>query len=128
MFSQLHRFSDFALLLLRVMVAIVFVNSGRSTLNDPAARAKDLGLPRPFTVLLGLAEVAGGVGVLFGVLIQGAAAGLIVVSLGAVYKKIFEWRTGFWGEDSAGWSYDLLFVVMNLVILTTAGGRFVVWG
>ncbi len=128
MFPQLHQFTDFALLLLRLMVAIVFLTSGWNTLKDPAKRAKDVGLPGPLTVFLGAAEMAGGLGVLFGVLAQVAAAGLIVINLGAVYKKIFEWRTGFWGEASSGWSYDLLIIAMNLVILTTAGGRYVVWG
>jgi hypothetical protein len=28
----------------------------------------------------------------------------------------------FWGEQTYGWHYDLLFVVANLVILTTGGG------
>jgi putative oxidoreductase len=43
--------------------------------------------------------------------------------LGAAYKKIVKWKTGFWGEKSMGWHYDLLFIAMNLVILTTGGGR-----
>jgi uncharacterized membrane protein YphA (DoxX/SURF4 family) len=37
---------------------------------------------------------------------------------------VVKWHTGFWGEKSMGWHYDLLFIVMNLVILTTGGGRF----
>ena len=128
MFPQLHQFTGAALVLLRLMVAVVFANSGWSTLKDPAHRAKDLGFGRPFTVFLGVAEVLGGLGVLFGILTQLAAAGLTVINLGAAHRKIFVWRTGFWGKASAGWSYDLLFVAMNLVILTTGGGRFVVWG
>jgi len=35
------------------------------------------------------------------------------------------WHTGFWGEKASGWHYDLVFVVMNLVILFTDGRR---WG
>jgi putative oxidoreductase len=50
---------------------------------------------------------------------------LILVMLGAIYKKIFVWHTGFWGEKASGWHYDLIFVVMNLVILFTDGGRWV---
>lgn len=128
MFPQLHQFTDLALVLLRLMVVIVFVNSGWSTLKDPARRAKDLGFGLPFTVFLGVAEILGGLGVFFGILIQLAAVGLILINLGAVQRKIFVWRTGFWGEASAGWSYDLLLIVMNLVVLTTGGGRVVVWG
>ena len=127
-FPQLHRFTDVALVLLRLAVAIVFVNSGWTTLKDPARRAKDIGLSRPLTVVLGAAELLGGLAVALGILIQPAAAGLIVINLGATYKKIFVWQTGFWGAAAAGWNYDLLLIVMNLVVLTTAGGRFVVWG
>ena len=39
--------------------------------------------------------------------------------LTAIWKKIFVWHTGFWGKSGTnGWSYDTMFVVMNLVILT----------
>jgi putative oxidoreductase len=80
---------------------------------------------RGFTIFLGIAEVAGGFGVGFGVLTQLAAIGLILIMLGAIQKKIFVWHTGFWGEKASGWHYDLLFVVMNLVILFTHGGAYV---
>ena len=45
--------------------------------------------------------------------------------LGAIQKKMFVWHTGFWGTESQGWHYDLLFVVSNLVIAFTDGGRYV---
>ena len=61
---------------------------------------------------------------MFGVLIQLAAIGLILIMLGAIQKKIFVWHTGFWG-GSSGWHYDLMFVVMNLVIAFTGGGHWV---
>jgi putative oxidoreductase len=60
--------------------------------------------------------------VAFGVLTQLAAFGLILILLGAIEKKIFAWHTGFWGEKSSGWHYDLMFVIMNLVIAFTDGG------
>ena len=63
---------------------------------------------------------------LFGVLTQLAAAGLVLLMLGAIQKKMFVWHTGFWGKNGTdGWHYDLVFVVMNLVILFTDGGRYV---
>jgi putative oxidoreductase len=125
MFPQLIRFTDLGLLLLRLMVGLVFFTSGWSHLKDPAARSKSIGMSKGFTVFLGLAECAGSLGVVFGVLTQLAALGLILVMLGAIQKKIFVWHTGFWGEKSSGWHYDLIFVVMNLVILFTDGGRWV---
>ena len=123
-FPQLAQFTDVALLLMRVMVGLVFINSGWNHLKNPEARSKDIGMSKGFTILLGAAEVAGSFGVIFGVLTQLAATGLILLMLGAIQKKIFVWRTGFWGESGTnGWSYDTMLVVMNLVIVTTRGGN-----
>jgi putative oxidoreductase len=121
-------FADLALLLLRILVAIVFFSSGLSHARDPVGRAKSIGMSPGFTRLLGIAEMAGALGVAFGVLIQPAAIGLILIMLGAIQRKIFVWHTGFWGEGSSGWHYDLLFVVAGLVLATTGGGRYVLLG
>lgn len=125
MFPQLLPFSDVALLCLRLMVAAVFFASGLAHTRDPVGRAASVGLSPGVTRVLGLAEMAASLGVAFGVLTQVAALGLIAISLGAIQKKVFEWHTGFWGDKTYGWHYDLLFLVSNLVILTTGGGRLV---
>jgi putative oxidoreductase len=120
---QLARFTDVALLLLRLMVGIVIVTSGYKHLRDPETRSKDIGMSNTFTIFLGAAESAGGLGVISGVLAQIAAIGLILVMLGAIQKKIFTWRTGFWGKSRTnGWSYETMLIAMSLVIVTTAGG------
>ncbi len=125
MFPQLLKFADCGLLLLRIMVGIVFVNSGWNHLKNPEERSKSIGMSKGFTIFLGPAELAGGLGVTFGVLTQLAAMGLILLMLGAILKKIFVWHTGFWGQKTYGWHYDLILVVMNLVIMFTGGGRYV---
>jgi putative oxidoreductase len=125
MFPQLSRFADFGLLALRLMVALVFIASGWGDLKTPDARSESIGMSKGFTIFIGVAEVAGGLGVAFGVLTQFASTGLILLSLGAIQKKIFVWHIGFWGEKTYGWHYDLMFVVMNLVILFTDGGNWV---
>jgi len=125
MFPQLARFIDLGLILMRLTVGLVFVTSGYSHLKNPAARAKSIGMSKPFTIFLGVAEAAGGLGVAVGVLTQLAAFGLILIMFGSIQKKIFVWHTGFWGEKASGWHYDLLFVVMNLVIAFTNGGSYV---
>ena len=123
-FPQLAQFTDIALLLLRLMVGIVFISSGYKHIKDPVARSKDIEMSKGFTILLGGAQLAGGLGVISGVLTQLAAIGLILVMLGAIQKKIFTWHIGFWGNSGAdGWSYDTMLVLMNLVIVTTGGGN-----
>src|ERR1700685_1918783 len=125
MFPQLAHFTDLGLLLLRLMVGFVFITSGHGHLQDPEARSKSIEMSKGFTIFLGIAEVAGALGVAFGVLTQLAAFGLIVLMLGAIQKKIFSWHTGFWGEKTYGWHYDLMFILMNLLIAFTDGGQYV---
>jgi putative oxidoreductase len=108
-----------------MMVGIVFITSGWKHFQDPETRSKDIEMSKGFTMFLGVAELAGGLGVIFGVLAQLAAISLILIMLGAIWKKIFVWRTGFWGKSGTnGWSYDTMLVAMSLVIATTGGGNF----
>src|SRR5262249_12483085 len=78
-----------------------------------------------FTIFLGVAEIAGGLGVASGVLTQPAALGLILIMLGAIQKKIFVWHIGFWGGNTYGWHYEIMLILMNLLIAFTNGGRWV---
>jgi putative oxidoreductase len=127
MFPQLVSYSDIPLLLLRIMVGIIFASSGWNHLKDPETRGKSIGMSKGFTIFLGAAELAGALGVIFGVLPQLAAAGLILLMLGAIQKKMFVWHTGFWGKTNQGWHYDLILIVMSLVIIFTNGGKYVLW-
>jgi putative oxidoreductase len=117
--------TDLGFLLMRLMVGSVFITSGWSDLRNPDARSKSIGMSKVFTIFLGASEVLGSLGVMAGVVTQWAALGLILIGLGAIQKKIFVWRSGFWGEKTYGWHYDLMLVSMNLVILFTNGGNWV---
>jgi putative oxidoreductase len=125
MFPSLSRFLPVGLLLLRLMVGIVFIDSGWNDLRSPAERSQSIGKSKNFTIFLGTAEVLGGAGVVLGIWPQLAALGLMLVGLGAIYEKIFVWHIGFWGEKTYGWHYDVMFLAMNLVIIFTNGGAYV---
>src|SRR5207247_7710014 len=127
LFPAVLPFSDAGLLLLRLMVAVVFLDSGWNHLKNPVERSKSIGASPRFTVFLGSAQVVGSIGVALGLLTQLAAIGLSLMMHGAIQKKIFVWKTGFWGGQSYGWHYDLMLLVMNVVIITTGGGRFVIF-
>jgi putative oxidoreductase len=126
-FPALLRFNDVGLLLLRLMVAVVFLDSGWHHVKNPAERSKSIGASPGFTAFLGTAELLGSIGVALGILTQLAAMGLILIMLGAIQKKIFVWNIGFWGERTYGWHYDLMLVVMNLVIVVTGGGKLILF-
>ena len=125
LWPRLAIYGDWALLAMRLLVAAVFFSSGLSHARKPKERGQSIGMGPGFTLILGVAEMAGGIGVATGVLLQPAAIGLILVMLGAIQKKSAVWKTGFWGENASGWHYDLMLVVMNLVLLTIGGGTLV---
>jgi len=104
------------------MLGLVFAASGLSDLKDPAGRAKSIGLPKGATLFLGAAEILGGLAVMAGVLIELASIGLILIMAGAISKKLFVWKTGFWGSDGLGWNYELILTSMLLVALFSGGG------
>ena len=117
-------FADWSLLLLRLMLALVFGTSGYNHLRHPKERSASIGMSVPFKVFLGAAESAGAMGLAVGIMAPWAALGLTFLMLGAIYKKVVEWKTGFWGEKSMGWHYEVLLITMNLVIVTMGPGRY----
>jgi putative oxidoreductase len=112
---------------MRLMVGAVFITSGLRDPRDPDARSKSIGMSRAITIFLDASPVLGEPGSDRGC--AHSMGGLGVNSDGARChsKKIFVWRSGFWGEKAYGWHYDLMLVSMNLVILFTNGGNWVLW-
>lgn len=125
MFPELSHFTDYSLILLRIMAGLVFADSGYDDLKDPVARAKSIDVHKNFAIFLGAVELGGGIAIIVGILVQLASIGLILIMLGAIQKKLFVWKTGFWGKQGPGWYYEMTFISMLLVILCTGGGRFV---
>jgi len=60
--------------------------------------------------------------VLVGLWIQIAALMLIAVMLGAIYFKVFVWKTGIYGDKNNGWYYDALLLASAGILLTIGGG------
>jgi putative oxidoreductase len=76
------------------MVGLIFFTSGWAHATKSEDRSNIIEMSLGFTIFLGIAECAGALGVVFGILTQWAAIGLIVTMLGAM-KKIVGWKTGF---------------------------------
>jgi hypothetical protein len=68
MMLPLDWLTDLSLLFLRVMVGLVFMDSGYADLKNPIARSKSLEVSRDFAQFLGVAELLGGLAVIAGVL------------------------------------------------------------
>src|SRR5438309_12116160 len=96
-FPALLPLGDVGLLLLRLMVSLVFFDSGRHHLSNPAERSKSIGASAGFTVFLGTAEVLGSVGLALGVVTRLGALVLILIMIGVIQKKLLVVTIGFWG-------------------------------
>jgi len=116
---------DWAILFLRIPVGIVFLSSGWSHFSRPDERSRSIEMSKSFTLLLGIIELLGAVGVILGIFIQVASLLLIIVMLGSIRKKIFSWKMGFYAEKGYGWHYDLILLCANLVFLFSGGGKLV---
>jgi uncharacterized membrane protein YphA (DoxX/SURF4 family) len=113
---------DFAALALRLMLAAEYFPTGLATVKDPVGRGKSEGMPPAFMVFIGVAEMAGSAGLVFGVLARWAALGLILIMAGGIQRKIAAHK-GFWGTDAYGWHYDLTLATINLMIALSGPGR-----
>jgi putative oxidoreductase len=122
MVPEIALLSDIALLLLRLMIAAIFATSGWAHATKPKERGESIDMSPGFTQLLGIVELLGAASVALGLFPEAGALLLMAVMVGAIHKKVFAWKTGFWGDEGQGWYYDLLYLVCNLVILTTGGG------
>jgi putative oxidoreductase len=81
-FPSWLQYQDLGLLALRLMVACVFFWSGLSHARDPKGRGESIGSSAGFALFLGIAEMAGAVGVALGILTQFAALGLMLLVTG----------------------------------------------
>ncbi len=86
------------ILALRLLVGLIFVWSGFGHARDPEGSSKDLGLPKPIVLLVGIVELLAGLGIAGGLLTRLSAVGLMIVMIGAMHRKAFVWHSGFWGK------------------------------
>ena len=125
-FFSLHQFADLALLALRLALGAIFLTHGLGKRKmwslQPSAQ-----LPAGMLTklrILSIAEPAGGLGVIFGFLTQLAALGLVIAMLGALQFLITKVHRKWTGENSAGWEFEFMLLVVALAIAILGGGRY----
>ncbi|HEV2751349.1 MAG TPA: DoxX family protein [Gemmatimonadales bacterium] len=122
-FAQLHHLSNWGLVALRLGVGVTFLVHGiqkRAMWKmQPSAQmpASLLSIIR----LLSIAEPMGGLAVLTGFLTQLAAAGFVIVMLGAINLKARQMHKHFSGDGGWELDYSLLAAAIALLILGAGG-------
>ena len=118
---------DLALLLIRIASALAFLYHGCAILfgafggPGPERFASFMHAPALIGYLVGLAQVAGGLAFLTGMLIRVGAACIIVVMLGAI--SLVHWPHGF-DINHGGMEYALSQLLIALALLLTGAGAY----
>jgi len=122
--SNLHQLGNWGLLALRLGVGVTFLAHGsqkRAMWKLQPSAQMPAGLLTLLRVL-SIAEPLGGVATLVGLLTQAAAAGFILVMLGAIRLKVTQLHKGFTGDG--GWELEFLLLVGAIALLFLGAGRF----
>ena len=120
--ANLHQLSDWGLLALRVGVG------GSFWVHGTAKRAMWNMVPSPQTPagllstlrLLSIVEPLGAVAAFAGFLMQPAAAGFVIIMLGAIQLKAVQMHRGF-GADG-GWELDFVLLTAALALVFLGAG------
>lgn len=117
---NLSRHSDWALLILRLVIGAIFLyhGIGKWAMEDA----------NTIMTILKFAEPLGGLALILGALTQLAAIGLSIIMLGAIYMK----ATGFgqgafdllgtFGEGGK-WEFDLMILAGCIMLIVMGAGR-----
>ncbi len=125
-FVNLHAYSDWGLLALRLVLAATFIAHGKMKWGMWKMQPSDK-LPAPMLNLLRLfsiCEPLGGVALIVGFLTQLAALGLTLIMLGALNLKIRTMKAPFMVTEKAGWEFELLIAGGALALIFTGAGAF----
>ncbi|MGK2896173.1 MAG: DoxX family protein [Candidatus Saccharimonadales bacterium] len=117
--------SHFVLLLVRIVVGLAFFVSARNIFKDIKKFAKNNEIPIGLSYFVAIAELAGSLGLLTGVLAPWAAAGLMLLMLGTITLHVFKWKSPYWA-NKGGWEYDLLLFTLCSTIFFYGTGAIVV--
>jgi putative oxidoreductase len=118
---------DCALLLIRIGSALAFLYHSSAILfgafggPGPEKFAGFMHAPVIIGYLVGLAQFAGGLAILTGVLIRVGAVCIIIVMLGAIF--LVHWQHGF-DVSKGGLEYALTQMLLALALLLTGAGRY----
>ena len=128
---------DWVLTITRVILGIVFFAHGAQKMlgwfGGPGFNAtlqtltKQLRIPGPIAVLVISAEFFGGLGLIVGLLSRVAAAGIVLMLLGAIamvhrrYGLFMDW---YGNQKGHGFEYHLLAIALALVVIVKGAGAF----
>ena len=118
------KFQNLSLLILRIIIASIFYVAAYFKFPFWSTAPEGISSFMLFTTrLLSIAEPLGATAILIGFLTRWAAAGLIIILLGAIYVSQFIYGMGFVTPTSAGWNFALMVLGGCLVLAAFGPGK-----
>jgi putative oxidoreductase len=118
-----NNFQNTALLILRIITAAIFIVAAYYKFPFWSMEPEGMSGFLLFTTrLLSIAEPLGAIAVLIGFLTRWAAAGQIIIMVGAIFVTQFVFGIGFVTPTSAGWNMPLAVLAGCLVLLAFGPG------
>lgn len=122
--AYLIQFGGFGILALRAVIGAIFLVHAKPKFGSWKPQAEGQANPMAGAMrFLSIVETLGALSVLTGFLTQFAAIGLGLVMLGAIYFKVFKWKSGFMSHTGTGWELDLIVLAGCIALATLGGGR-----
>lgn len=122
--------SGLVLLVLRVVLGAMFIAHGKGKKGFWKMTPNDQMSAGMITLFkfTSVAEILGGIGLVLGVFTYYAALGIALIMVGAMYFKIFKWKSPFSSSEKLGWEIDLLIIAACLVLMTFGAGAYSLMG
>ncbi len=126
LFAASYHPLDWGLLLLRIVVAVVFLVHGRKKSSFWKGRLHSRRSARYVRVMqvLAVIEPICATAVLAGAFTRIAAWGLAIIALGAIYYKIEMLHAPFTASDRTGWELDAVLLAAAAALVFAGGGAF----
>jgi uncharacterized membrane protein YphA (DoxX/SURF4 family) len=105
-------YGEWIFLAARLLLAATFFIHGYVKVFSPKKAGKGLGWPAWLAFLLGIAEYIAAI-LMLGIFPRIGAIIIAVIMLGAIYHKLFIWKSPYKG----GWEIDLLLLMLALLVL-----------
>ena len=112
------------LLALRIALAAIFLVHGKQKLAMWKMAPSEQMPASMLTIMkiLSIVETLAGISMLLGFFTRLGALAIIIVMLGALYFKMFKWKTPFNSNTTTGWEFDLIILASGIMLFFTGGG------
>ncbi len=124
MFFSSYALMPWALLALRAVAGVIFIVHGMPKLQKSKMLAGAMGMSTTIVMLIGLAEMLGGLSLLLGLVTQLGCLVIGIIMIGALNYKIGKWHLPFSAIDKMGWEFDLLLLVTAFAVAILGPSQF----